>query len=82
MSKFIIIKKAEKHELEYRRLMNGTTSLENELSVVRSRINESLEWPIRKTKLKALIKTRKSILEKVLTKNDAFVILANKTDQL
>ena len=52
MSKFIIIKKAEKHKLEYRRLMNNKTTLENELSLVRSRINESLEWPIRKINYK------------------------------
>ena len=40
----------EQTELKYRRLMNGRTSLENEPSVVHSRIIESLEGPIRKTK--------------------------------
>ena len=42
----------EQIELKYRRLMNGQTSLENELSVVHSRITESLEGPIQKTKKK------------------------------
>ena len=60
--------------------MNGRTSLENELSVVHSRITESLEGPIRKTKINALIESCKSILEKALAKNDELVILANKTD--
>ena len=54
----------EQIELKYRRLMNGRTSLENELSVVHSRITESLEGPIRKTKINALIESCKSILEK------------------
>ena len=44
----------EQIELKYRRLMNGRTSLENELSVVHSRITESLEGQIRKTKNKRL----------------------------
>ena len=70
----------EKIELKYRRLMNGRTSLENELSVVHSRITESLEGPIRKTKINGLIESCKSILEKASTKNDELVILANKTD--
>ena len=61
--------------------MNGRTSLENELSVVHSRITESLEGPIRKTKINALIKSCKSILEKAIAKNDELVILANKTDK-
>ena len=60
--------------------MNGRTSLENELSVVHSRITESLEGPIRKTKINALIESCKSILEKALAKNEELVILANKTD--
>ena len=70
----------EQIELKYRRLMNGRTSLENELSVVHSRITESLEGPIRKTKINALIESCKSSLEKALAKNDELVILANKTD--
>ena len=61
--------------------MNGRTSLENELSVVHSRITESLEGSIRKTKINALIESCKSILEKALAKNDEFVILANKIDK-
>ena len=44
--------------------MNGKTSIENELSVVHSRITESLEGPIRKTKKNALIESCKVILEK------------------
>ena len=70
----------EQIELKYRRLMNGRTSLENEFCVVHSRITESLEGPIRKTKINALIESCKSILEKALAKNDELVILANKTD--
>ena len=70
----------EQIELNYRRLMNGRTSLENELSVVHSRITESLEGPNRKTKINALIESCKSILEKALAKNDELVTLANKTD--
>ena len=58
--------------------MNGRTSLENELSVVHSRITESLEGPIRKTKINPLVKSCKIILEKALAKNDELVILANK----
>ena len=69
------------NELKYRRLTDGRTSLENELSVVHSRPTESLEGPIRKTK-KALIKSCKSTLEKALAKNDELVMLVNKTDQL
>ena len=61
--------------------MNGRTSLENELSVLPSRITESLEGPIRKTKINALFESCKSILEKALAKNDELVILANKTDK-
>ena len=57
----------EQIELKYRRLMNGRTSLENELSVVHSRITESLEGPIRKTKINALIESCKSILEKSIS---------------
>ena len=71
----------EQIELKYRRLMNGRMSLENELSVVHSRITESLEGPIRKTKINDLIESCKSILEKSLAKNDELVILANKTDK-
>ena len=70
----------KQYELKYRRLMDGRTSLENELSVVHSRLTENLERPIRKKK-KALIKSCKSILEKALAKNDDLVILVNKTDQ-
>ena len=58
--------------------MNGRTSLENQLSVVHSRITGSLEGPIRKTKINALIESCKSILEKALAKNDELVILAYK----
>ena len=58
--------------------MNGRTSLPNELSVVHSRITESLEGPIRKTKINALIESCKSILENALAKNNELVILANK----
>ena len=61
--------------------MNGRTSLENELSVVHSRITESLEGPIRKTKINAFFESCKSILEKALAKNDELVILATKTDK-
>ena len=61
--------------------MNGRTSLENELSVVHSRISESLEGPIRKTIKNPLIESCKNILEKALAKNDELVILANKTDK-
>ena len=68
-------------ELKYRLLMNGRTSPENELSVVHSRITESLEGPFRKTRKNALIESCKSILEKALAKNDELVILANKTDK-
>ena len=57
----------EQFELKYRRLMNGRTSLENELSVVHSRITESLEGPIRKTKINALIESCQSILEKSIS---------------
>ena len=71
----------EQIELKYRRLMNGRTSLENELSVVHSRVTESLEGTNRKTKINALIESCKSILEKALAKNDELVILANKTDK-
>ena len=53
----------EQHELKYRRLMNGRTSLENELYVVHSRISENLERPIRKTEIKALIESCKSFLK-------------------
>ena len=72
---------AKQIELKYRRLMIGRTSLENELSVVHSHITESLEGPIRKTKINASIESCKSILEKGLAKNDDLVILANKTDK-
>ena len=62
--------------------MNGrTSSLENELSVVHSRLTEILEGPIRKTKLSALIESCKSNRKKALAKNDELVILANKTDK-
>ena len=71
----------EQIELKYRRMMNGRTSLENELSVVHSCITESLEGPIRKTKINTLIESCKSILENALAKNDELVILANKTDK-
>ena len=54
--------------------MNGRTSLEKELSVVHGRITESLDGPIRKTKINALIESCKSILEKALAKNDELVI--------
>ena len=64
----------EQIELNGRRLMNGRTSLENELSVVHGRITESLDGPIRKTKINALIESCKSILEKALAKNDELVI--------
>ena len=70
----------EQIELKYRRLMNGRISLENEFSVVHSRITESLEGTIQKTKINALIESCNSILEKALAKNDELVILANKTD--
>ena len=71
----------EQIELKYRRLMNGRTSLENELSLVHIRITESLEGPIRKTKISDLIESCKSMLKKALAKNDELVILANKTDK-
>ena len=71
----------EQIELKYRRLMNGRTSLENELSVVHNRVTESLEGTNRKTKINALIESCKTILEKALAKNDELVILANKTDK-
>ena len=61
--------------------MKGQTSLENELSVFHSRITESLEGPIWKTNINALIESCKIILEKALAKNDELVILANKTDK-
>ena len=64
----------EQTELEYRRLMNGRTSLENELSVVHSRITESLEGPIRKTKRNPLIESCKSFLKKALAKNDELLM--------
>ena len=72
----------EQIELKYRPLLNGRISLENELSVVHSRITDSLQGPIRKTKINALIESCKSILEKALAKNDDLRILANKTDKL
>ena len=68
-------------ELKYRRILNGRTSLENELSVVHSRITGRLEGPIRKLKINAFIESCKSILKKALAKNDELVILANKTDK-
>ena len=71
----------EQTELKYRRLVNGRTSLENELFVVHSLITESLEGPIRKPKINALIESCKSIFEKALAKNDELVILANKIDK-
>ena len=71
----------EETELKYRQLMNGRISLENDLSVVHSRITENLEGPIRKTKINSLIESCKSILAKALAKNDELVILANKTDK-
>ena len=71
----------EQIELKYRRLMNGRPSLENELSVVHSRKTESLEGPIRKTKINAIIESCKSILENALAKNDELEILANETDK-
>ena len=46
--------------------MNGRTSLENELSVVHSRITEKLEGPIRKTKINSLIESCKRVIEKAL----------------
>ena len=61
--------------------MNGRTSLENELSVVHSRITESLEGPIWKTKINALFESCKIILENTSAENDELVILANKTDK-
>ena len=72
----------EQTELKYRRLMNGRKSPENELSVVHSRITGSLEGPIRKTKINALIDSCKIILENALAINDELVILANTTDKL
>ena len=71
----------EQIELKYRRLMNGRTSLENELSVVHIRITGRLEEPIQKTKINVLIESCKSFLEKALAKNDELVVLANKTDK-
>ena len=64
----------EQSELNYRVLIKGRTSLENELSVLHSRITESLEGLIRKKRIKALIVSCNSIFEKTLAKNDELVL--------
>ena len=60
--------------------MNGKTSIENELSVVHSRITESLEGPIRKTKKKRPNWILQGYSRKALAENDKIVI-ANKTEK-